>query len=377
MSIYLDCNASTPIEPEVSEIIRYYTDQEYGNAGSRTHEYGSTAKQAVQKARKQVASVIQGIDSSDVIFTSGATESNNLSILGLLNWAKENSKKHIITTSLEHKAVLEPIAYAESLGFKVSCISTDESGVIDTQELLSKVRSDTFLVSVMHVNNETGIIQPITEIANGLPEKDCYFHIDAAQGFGKVTDGLDHPRINLTSISGHKIYGPKGIGALIMRRHNYKHPPITPLHFGGGQERGLRPGTLAVPLIAGLGTAAELCQKNHSQRSDANRTFHAKLFKALEGINYQLNGSESQSVPHAVNISFTGINSEALMLSLKGIVAISNGSACTSNSYKPSHVLKGMGLSEDRINSSVRISWCHMTEEPDWEMFRQAITSLK
>lgn len=376
MSVYIDCNATTPVEPEVAKIVRFYTEQEFGNAGSRTHDYGTTAKQAVLKARKQVAALIPGIDSSDVVFTSGATESNNIAILGLLNWAKKNGKKRIVTTTIEHKAVLEPIAYAESQGFEVTRISPDESGAVPALDILSAVRDDTFLVSVMHVNNETGIIQPVDEIAECLPTTGCYFHVDAAQGFGKELKRLNHPRIDLISISGHKIYGPKGSGALIMRRRKFKRAPLEPIQFGGGQERGLRPGTLPVPLIAGLGQAAELCQKNYSKRDDANRAFRQKLFQALEGLDYQVNGDESLSVSHAVSLSFPDINSEALMLALKGIVAISNGSACTSQSYEPSHVLTAMGLSEDRIQSAIRLSWCHMTEEPDWKRIRDAINSL-
>ncbi len=376
MSIYLDCNATTPVEPEVAEIIRYYTEREYGNAGSRTHNYGTIAKQAVLNARKQIATLLPGIEASDIIFTSGATESNNIAILGLLGWAKENNKNHIITTSIEHKAVLEPLAYAESIGFKVDRISPNDSGVIDPEELLGSIQKKTFLISVMHVNNETGIIQPIDKIAKGLPENGCYLHIDAAQGYGKEFEKLSNPRIDLISISGHKIYGPKGIGALIMRRRKFKRAPLMPIMYGGGQERGLRPGTLPVPLIAGFGVASQLCQKEHIQRINVNSNFRQELFKALEGINFQINGDVSLSLPHSVSLSFQGVNSEALMLSLKGIIAISNGSACTSQSYEPSYVLKAMGLSDERIDSSVRISWCHMTEQPDWNEIRKIILSF-
>jgi cysteine desulfurase len=195
--------------------------------------------------------------------------------------------------------------------------------------------------------------------------------------YGKELQRLNHPRIDLISISGHKIYGPKGIGALLMRRRKFKRAPLEPIQFGGGQERGLRPGTLPVPLIAGLGLAAELCQKNHAKRDAANRAFRQKLFQALEGLDYQINGNESLSVPHAVSLSFSDINSEALMLALKGVVAISNGSACTSQRYEPSHVLKAMGLSEDCIQSAIRLSWCHMTNEPEWDGVRQAVLSLR
>jgi cysteine desulfurase len=376
MSIYLDCNATTPVEPEVSKVIRFYTDHEYGNSGSRTHNYGTVAKQAVQKARQQVAMLLPGVDSSDIIFTSGATESNNIAILGLLKWARENGKNHIITTSIEHKAVLEPIAYAESIGFEVDRIFPNESGAIDSSDVLKLIQDNTFLISVMHVNNETGIIQPIDEIANGLPKCGCYFHVDAAQGYGKELDKLSNTRIDLISLSGHKIYGSKGLGALIMRRREFKRAPLTPIMYGGGQERGLRPGTLPVPLIAGLGVAAELCKKNHKQRNLTNAALRKNLFLALEGLNYEINGAESLSLPNSVNLSFPGINSEALMLAFKGVIAISNGSACTSQSYEPSHVLTAMGLPEDRINSSIRVSWCHMTPEPDWAIIKKIILSF-
>lgn len=376
MNIYLDCAATAPVEPAVAGIIKFYTEEEFGNAGSRTHEFGTKAKQAVQKAREQVAAVV-GVDAADVIFTSGATESNNISILGMLDWAKENNKNHIVTTAIEHKAVLEPILYAQSLGFKVDFITPDESGAVSVDAVLSAVRDDTCLVSVMQVNNETGVIQPIAEIATGLPEKGVYFHVDAAQGFGKELEVLRDPRIDLISISGHKIYGPKGIGALIMRRRKYKRAPLKPITFGGGQERGLRPGTLPVPLVAGLGLAGELAQIHNAERTKANQSFRASLLDALSGLDYEQNGDESLCVPSSINISFKGINSEALMLALKGFVAISNGSACTSQNYELSHVLKAMGLSDERIQSAVRLSWCHMTEEPDWDAFRQAVLSLR
>jgi len=196
------------------------------------------------------------------------------------------------------------------------------------------------------------------------------------QEFGKELDRIRHPRIDLLSASAHKIYGPKGIGALIMRRRKFKRAPLAPIQFGGGQERGLRPGTLPVPLIAGFGQAAELCKKNHKQWTEKNRAFRKRLLDALGGFDYRINGMESRGMPHVVNLAFSGINSEALMLALKGVIAISNGSACTSQSYEPSHVLKAMGLSEDETQSAVRFSWCHMTEDPDWQQIKRTIKSL-
>lgn len=373
---YLDCNATTPIEQQVAEVVRFYTEQEFGNAGSRTHEFGSMAKRAVQKAREQVSSIIDGVEASDVIFTSGATESNNISILGLLKWAKENGKKHIVTSAFEHKAVLEPVAYAESLGFEVTYLGADTSGTVSVEEVLSAVKNDTFLVSLMHVNNETGIIQPIARVADNLPSKGCYFHVDAAQGFGKEFELINHPRVDLISVSGHKIYGPKGVGALLMRRRKFKRAPLSPIFFGGGQERGLRPGTLPVPLVAGLGEAASLCKVDDVKRFESNRIFREHLFAAISRFDFQINGDPLLSVPNAVNLSFRGINSEALMLAFKGIAAFSNGSACTAQSFVPSHVLSAMGLPEERVQSAIRLSWCHMTQEPDWGKFQQAIYSL-
>ncbi len=376
MPTYLDCNATTPIEPRVAEIVRAYTEEEFGNAGSRTHEFGNRAKQAVQTARKQIAAVLPGVDAADVVFTSGATESNNLAILGLLKWAEENNKNHIVTTAIEHKAVAEPVEWARTLGFDITYVSPNESGAVQASEVIAATRKETCLVSVMHVNNETGIIQPIDEIAEGLQEQGCYFHTDAAQGFGKALGNLNHPRIDLISISSHKVYGPKGVGVLIMRRRKFKRAPLAPLMFGGGQERGLRPGTLPVALIAGFGLAAELCQKDCAKRDSANRAFRETLKTSLEGIDYEVNGDESLSVPHTLNLSFPGLNSEAVMLALKGVIAISNGSACTSQSYEPSHVLTAMGLPKERIESALRLSWCHMTEKPDLPEIQKAIKSL-
>jgi cysteine desulfurase len=229
----------------------------------------------------------------------------------------------------------------------------------------------------MHVNNETGVMQPVTEIADVLADHPAYFHVDAAQGFGKDIKTLQNRRIDFISISGHKIYGPKGIGALITRRRGYNRSPLSPLIFGGGQERGLRPGTLPVPLIVGLGLAAELALKNHSKREKACLAFRDRALKALTPLSPLLNGEQLRVLPHVLNLSFPGLDSEAVMVALKDMVAISNGSACTSHSYQPSHVLKAMGLSVERIEGAIRMSWCHMTEEPDWRGVVKIIKSLK
>lgn len=376
MSVYLDCNATTPIEPRVRDVISHFLDIEYGNAASRTHIWGTKAKQAVQNAREQVAGVV-GAKIEEVIFTSGATESNNIAILGLANYAQTSGKKHIITTSIEHKAVLEPIATLESRGFEVTTISPDEGGRVSAASILAVLRPDTFLVSVMHVNNETGVIQPIEEIATALKGHDTYIHVDAAQGYGKEILALRNSRIDLISISGHKIYAPKGIGALITRRRGYKRPPLEPIMFGGGHEYGLRPGTLPVHLIAALGEASEVALKENGIREQKNMEFRSILLKSLDGLKYTINGSEEHVLPHVLNISFGGVNSEAAIVALKDEVGISNGSACTSQSYDLSHVLVAMNLPESRIKSALRISWCHLTPEVNWAPVISKIKALQ
>lgn len=365
MAIYLDCNATTPIEQPVLETVMRYMAEEFGNAGSRTHDYGLRAKKAVEKARAQVAAVVKA-EKEEVIFTSGATESNNLAILGLKTFGVESGRKHVISTAIEHKAVLEPLEALARKGFDISLVPPDQSGRVSAQAVLNALRDDTLLVSVMHVNNETGMIQPISEIANSLESHPAYFHVDAAQGFGKDLETLRHPRVELISVSGHKIYAPKGVGALIARRRGFKKIPLQPLMYGGGQERGLRPGTLPVPLIAGLGLASELAAEQVESRAAACHKYRQVVVDALNPLGPVINGDPKHSLPHVLNLSFPNVDSEALMVALKDVAAISNGSACTSQSYKPSHVLQAMGLKEQRIQGAVRLSWSHMTADLDW-----------
>jgi cysteine desulfurase len=370
--VYLDCNATTPIEPRVSDTLLHFFNQEFGNAGSRTHEYGTQAKIAVQHAREQVAAVVEA-SNDEVIFTSGATESNNLAILGLADELRRLKKTHIITTSIEHKAVLEPFEYLSKNGFTVSVLPVGNRGFVDPEELKKALRPDTGLVSIMQANNETGVLQPIEDISSILSSSDAFFHVDAAQGFGKEIQSLRNKRIDLTSISAHKIYGPKGVGALIMRRRGFLKTPVQPLMYGGGQERGLRPGTLPVPLIAGFGVAAQLALENHKKRADHCTEVRRLALKAFEPLNPLFNGDQTRVLPHVLNISFKGVDSEAVMVVLKEIAAISNGSACTSASYKPSHVLSAMGFDPERISGALRISWCHLTPVVDWEQIAQLI----
>lgn len=364
------------MDPEVEREFLRYVREDFGNAGSRSHGYGARAKQAVQKARDQVATVVK-CQSEDVIFTSGATESNNLALLGLREHGERTGKKHIVTTTIEHKAVLEPVRFLAERGFSVTLINPSSDGAVTSAAVADALRTDTLLVSVMHVNNETGVIQPIEAIATALVKHEAFLHVDAAQGFGKCISDLQNPRIDLTSISGHKIYAPKGIGALIVRRRGYERPPLTPLAFGGGQERGLRPGTLPVALIVALGKAAELALRDGEKWAERCRFIKSEVSAAFAKIGGVPSGDPAKSVASTLNIAIPGLDSEAVMLALKDIIAISNGSACTSQNYAVSHVLAAMRLGEDHIRSALRLSWCHLTPNVDWDLAVSAIQEMR
>lgn len=373
--IYLDCNATTPLDPKVREVLFHYLTEEFGNEGSRTHEYGSRAKQAVQKARDQVGEVV-GAKRYEVIFTSGATESNNLAILGLAAHGHETGKKHLIGTRIEHKAVIEPLEEMEKRGFEVTWLSCDDQGRVSVEELAEALRPDTLLVSIMAANNETGVRQPLAEICAVLDGHEAYFHTDAAQAFGKELEPLRNDRIDLISVSGHKVYAPKGVGALVTRRRGYDRPPLKSLFHGGGQERGLRPGTLPVALIAALGMAAETAVKDNEKRRKHCRKLKDAALKAFASLSPRLHGRPEETMDHVLNLAFPGLDSEALIVTLKDLVAISNGSACTSSSYTPSHVIKAMGYGDDEANEAIRLSWCHLTPEVDWDGLAERIKEL-
>ena len=353
---YLDAAATTRVLSEVAELVQFYMLEEYGNAGSRSHTWGGTAQKAIGKARQQVSRVVQ-CDPDELIFTSGATESNNIAILGLEQYGIETDRKHIVTTEIEHKAVLEPIELLESRGFEVTRIKPMASGAVTASDTLAAVREDTLLVSVMHVNNETGAIQPIDEIADGLVNSETYFHTDAAQGFCKDLQKLCHARIDMISISGHKIHAPKGVGALVLRDRKYKRPPVQPLMVGGGQERGLRPGTQPVHLIAGFGLASEIMYESNESWHVKCKQFKENLLAELSELNPIVHGNVDQSLPNILNVSFPGINSEAAMLLWQDYIGISNGAACTSSSYTLSHVLTAMGVFESELAGALRFSW--------------------
>jgi cysteine desulfurase len=354
--LYLDYNSTAPLDPRVFEAMRPYFLEEVGNAGSRTHLYGQRAKEAVDQARQQVASVL-GARSDEILFTSGATESNNLVVLGLIRHGLATARTHVLATAIEHKSVLEPLDHLRQAGFEVELLPVSAGGYVEPSAVQKRLRPDTFLVSVMHANNETGVLQPVLEIAELLGDTKTFYHVDAAQTFGKEVETLRQLGCDFLSISAHKIYGPKGIGALYARRARAQRRPLTPLMYGGGQEMGWRPGTLPVPLVVGLGAAAELAGQEHHERRVAAARVKEQFLQELAAAKPTINGDPARTQAHVVNMSFPGIDSEALMMAVREELAISNGAACTSASYSPSHVLKAMGLPDDLISAAVRISW--------------------
>ena len=362
--VYLDCAATCPIDPRVQAQLRRYAEVDFGNAGSRTHAYGRAARQAVERARAQVARVA-GARRNEVVFTSGATESNNLAILGLESFGRAERRTHLVGTKIEHHAVLEPLRVLASRGFELSLLDPEPGGWIDPERVMAALRPDTLLVSVMHVNNETGVEQPIAAIADRLAGSPAFLHVDAAQGFGKALDALRHPRVDLISASGHKICGPKGAGALLARHRGGARPPLTPLLYGGGQELGLRPGTIPVALIAAFGKAAELALDEHDARFAAAASFGERLLAGLAPLAPRVHGDPDRRLPYIVNFSIPGWDKDALIEAWAELVAISDGAACTSHSYTCSHVLAAMGVPPEEEAGAVRLSWCHFSEAPD------------
>lgn len=373
---YLDFNATAPVDRRVADEVTRFMTLEFGNAGSRTHTYGQIAKERVNRAREEVAAVVAA-KAEEVIFTSGATESDNLAILGLAAHGETTGRKHIVSTKIEHKAVLEPLEVLRGRGFDIELLAPNTGGWVSPEAVAAALRPDTLLVSVMAVNNETGVIQPIDEIADVLQADEAFFHVDGAQAYGKVIEPLRSARIDLLSVSGHKIGAPKGIGALITRRRGYKRPPLEPMMYGGGQERGLRPGTLPVALIAGLGTASALALREHEERDRMATAIKEQLIAALTPLGAELNGDPDRTVAGTINVSIPGIDSEAAIVALKDLVAVSNGSACTSQSYEPSHVLLAAGLPKDRVEGALRMSWGGMTTSVPAREIAQRLLALR
>jgi cysteine desulfurase len=350
--VYLDYNATTPCHPDVLEKMVPWFSQHFGNAASKNHPYGWIAEDAVEQAREQIAQLI-GVKSKEVIFTSGATESINLAIQGVFN-AYTNENQHFITCATEHKAVLDTFAYLESKGAEVTYLGVNSKGEIDLSELQACIQTNTKMIALMWANNETGIIHPIQKIAQIAAEKQIIFFTDAVQAVGKIN--LDIEGIHLLALSAHKFYGPKGVGALYIR-HNHPLPKPAPLIWGGGHEKTFRSGTLNVPGIVGMGEAAAIRLQNMQIENRRLALLRDRLENRLLEINgTQLNGSKANRLKHVSNISFAGVEGEEFLRMLNKKIAVSSGSACTSISPKPSHVLAAMGIDSDLGRASVRFS---------------------
>lgn len=374
MSIYLDYNASAPIAPAVLQVMVDVYQNRSGNADSRTHSYGDEARAVVETARKQVASLL-GISPSEVFFTSGATESSNIAIQGLAEYARRSGKRHIITSSIEHKAVLETVRAMAQQGFDVDFVAPEPSGRVDEAKIVDKLRDTTLLVSLMQVNNETGIIQPVEELGAELAARDVLFHVDATQSCGKLVDELRALAYHMLSFSAHKLRGPQGIGVLVLRKKGYRRPPVKAIMYGGQQERGLRPGTIPVALAAGCGAACALAEAHYAEDAVRLKEVKERAMELLDAseLSYAVNGDPAHCLPNTLNVCLHGVSSEALMIATKQYCAVSNGSACTSTDYTPSYVLAAMGLSAERIASSIRISW---GADTDRERFREEFAKL-
>ncbi len=358
--IYLDYQATTPLDPRVLEAMMPYFTHKFGNSGSRSHAYGWEAEEGTEKARAQVAKLI-GADEKEVIFTSGATESNNLAIRGVAEFYKDR-KNHIITTVTEHKCVLDTCRHLEQQGFEVTYLPVRQDGLLDLDVLRAAITDKTVLVSVMAVNNEIGVIQPLAEIGRICREKKVFFHTDAAQAAGKIPLDVEALNVDLMSISGHKIYGPKGIGALYVRRK--PRVRLVPMIVGGGQERGFRSGTLPTPLCVGLGEAAEICMKEMDAEAKRLKKLQERMLNGLRAklTDIVVNGDLEQRIPGNLNISFAYVEGESLMMGIKNL-AVSSGSACTSASLEPSYVLRALGVEEEMAHTSLRIGLGRFTTE--------------
>lgn len=392
--IYLDYSATTPVDPRVAAKMIPYITEHFGNPASRSHPYGWTAEKAVENAREEVAKLV-GADPREIVWTSGATESNNLAIKGAANFYSGKGK-HIITITTEHKAVIDPIRELERQGFTATYLDPEPNGLVDLEKFKAAIRPDTVLASVMFVNNEIGVIQDITAIGNICRENNIIFHVDAAQATGKVHIDLEKLPVDLMSFSAHKTYGPKGIGALYVRRK--PRIRIEAQMHGGGHERGMRSGTLATHQIVAMGEAFRIAREEMGVENARIRKLRDKLLHGLETMEeVYVNGDLEHRVPHNLNISFNYVEGESLIMAVKGI-AVSSGSACTSASLEPSYVLRALGRSDELAHSSIRFSIGRFTTEEDvdytvnlmkskidklrelsplWEMFKDGIDLSK
>lgn len=372
--VYLDYAATTPVAPEVAERMAACLTLEgaFGNPGSSSHAYGDTAGDLIEAARAEVAAAV-GADAADIVFTSGATESNNLAIFGIARYY-ERAGKHIVTARTEHKSILDPCRELERRGWQVTYLTPDRRGVIDPGQVAAAVRSDTVLVSIMQVNNEFGAIQDIAEIAAQCARRgQARVHIDAAQSVGKCTVDFEALGVDLMSLSAHKAYGPKGVGALVVSRR--RGVQLTPLQFGGGQERALRSGTVPTHQVVGLGAAFAWASAAPASETARIAALKDRLWRGLSSIDgVLLNGAEAQTVPHLLNASFEGVEGESLLAAVQPFIAVSTGSACTSAAQEPSYVLRALGRDDRLAESSLRFSFGRFTRESDIDAAAEVVT---
>ncbi|MGH9725701.1 MAG: IscS subfamily cysteine desulfurase [Candidatus Acidiferrales bacterium] len=352
LPVYMDNHATTPVDPRVVEAMLPYFTEKFGNAASRNHEFGWVAEEAVENARGQIARLINATP-KEIVFTSGATESTNLAIKGIAEMYREKGN-HIITQVTEHKATLDTCKRLEKYGYEVTYLPVEKDGRINLDELRRAITPKTILISIMYANNEIGVIQPVAEIGKIAKEKGIFFHSDGVQAVGKVLVDVQKDGIDMLSISGHKIYGPKGVGALYVRRKNPR-VQLSAIIDGGGHERGMRSGTLNVPGIVGLGKACEICQQEMAAESEKLQRLREKLTKSIMTRLDEtfINGSMTHRLPHNINISFAYVEGESLLMGIHD-VAVSSGSACTSATLEPSYVLKALGVGEDLAHTSIR-----------------------
>jgi len=361
-SVYLDYQATTPTDPRVVEAMMPYFTEKFGNPHSRNHPYGWEAEEAVEKARGQIAHII-GADSKEIVFTSGATESNNLALKGVANFYKDR-KNHIITVVTEHKCVLDTCRHLEQEGFEVTYLPVQANGLIDLKQLEEAMTDKTLLVSVMGVNNEIGVIQPLKEIGALCRERKIFFHTDCAQAVGKIPLDVNEMNIDLMSISGHKLYGPMGIGALYVRRR--PRVRLQAMINGGGQERGMRSGTLPTPLCVGLGEACEISEKEMAAETERLKMLSDRMYgRIMEALpEVFLNGDKEHRIPGNLNLSFAYVEGEGLMMGINDL-SVSSGSACTSASLEPSYVLRALGLEDELAHTSLRLGFGRFSTEEE------------
>lgn len=373
--IYMDHHATTPVDPRVLEEMLPYFSEIYGNAASIDHEFGNVALQAVEKSRTQIASVINALP-EEIIFTSGATEADNLAILGVTQQYASKGK-HIITCVTEHKAVLDTCFYLEKQGWTITYLPVDQVGLVNPDDVRKAISRDSVLISIMTANNEIGTIAPISEIGAIAHETGVIFHTDATQAVGYTPLNVQEMNIDLVSLSGHKIYGPKGIGALYVRSRNPRVKLAEQMH-GGGHERGMRSGTLNVPSIVGFGKAIDICQSDQKDEfihlSEMCKKLWNRLKQNVEGI--ELNGHSSQRLPHNLSVFIPGIESRSLLVLLKHDVALSSGSACTTSSVEPSHVILALGFSAERAHQSIRIGLGRFNTEEEVDYVARKIVQV-